>query len=660
MQKAQPIRLSAARFGIVGILNTVIDFGITNALFFLLQPSTTTQLALIAVAAFSAAAANSYFLNSRWSFSGQSQGPRVAGRFILATALGMALSTAVFLFMMRYLPLVAEMPSLALLNAARLCSVISAVAINFLSYRIWVFKDARQQQAREALPGTELPEGAWKWLSGILALGLLARLWFVWAAPVAYGDAINYSWVAWFIGHGQASVADSFWHSLFDFWQAGLVAAGLGQYAALVLASLVPGLLLVAIVFDLTRRLYGYTAARIAGIIAALHPRLVEYSVNGYAETFYLCCAVLALWGICTLWNKPRNLLAIIAAGLGLAGWILVRNEAIVFAGVAMLTGLYLGRDRIADLGPACIKVGLICLAIIVAYAAANEMIWQDHGLLRKSTNLGRQHVEMLDPQAAARETYGLAEMPVQPPEPALQRWTRNLRYTAERLPGMILSPFFLVALLLPLVYPRREPARDPAWPLLLFSAWPLLFYPFMQLEPRMLFPTLVGAIVFSAAALMPAGRWLNAVFSRSRSDSLRRAPTAAMLISLLVVLPLLASHSMKTRGYHRQVGEWLKTHMPAEVALSGDGYGYVTASAFWAGRRAEPRPWTDNPGDLGQATLASGSALVLYEDYLKRFNPELLPSLNTGMPGLILAHEFQFPDSGRVQVWLPPGKSLQ
>lgn len=655
MDKTRPIRLSAARFGIVGMLNTAIDFGMTNALFLLLQPSTSTEFTLIAVAAFLAAAGNSYFLNSRWSFGSQARDSRVAGRFIMATALGLVMSTAVFLFMVRYLPLVAEMHSLVLINCARLCSVASAVLMNFLSYRIWVFSDAGQQRAREILPGTTLPAGGWRWLTGILGLGLCARLVFAWAAPVAYGDAINYSWVAWFIGHGQASLADSFWHSLFDFWQAGLVVLGLDQYHTMVLASLLPGLLMVVLVFDLTRQLYGYTAARIAGIITALHPRLVEYSVNGYAETFYLCCAVLALWGICSLWNRPRNLPAILAAGTGLAGWILVRNEAIVFAGLALIIGLYLGRNRIAELGPACLKAGLVCLAIVLVYATANELIWQDHGLLRKSTNLGRQYVEMLDPRAAAQETYGLANIAAQAPEPALQRWTRNLRYTGERLPGIILSPLFLVALLLPLVYPRRESARAPAWPLLLFTAWPVLFYPFIQLEPRMLFPTLIGAIVFSSAALMPAGRWLNSLFSPSRRDSLRRAPAVAMVISLLAVLPLLASHSMKTRGYHRQVGEWLKTYLPAETPIIGDGYGFVTASAFWAGRRAEPRPWTDNPAELARAALASGSALVLYRDHLERFNPELLQAMDDGLPGLVLAREFQFPDSGRVQVWLAP-----
>ena len=87
MQNAQPIRLSAARFGIVGILNTVIDFGITNALFFLLQPSTTTQLALIAVAAFSAAAANSYLLNSRWSFSASESLKHAVSVTVLAFAI---------------------------------------------------------------------------------------------------------------------------------------------------------------------------------------------------------------------------------------------------------------------------------------------------------------------------------------------------------------------------------------------------------------------------------------------------------------------------------------------------------------------------------------------------------------------------------------------
>jgi len=43
----------------------------------------------------------------------------------------------------------------------------------------------------------------------------------------------------------------------------------------------------------------------------------------------------------------------------------------------------------------------------------------------------------------------------------------------------------------------------------------------------------------------------------------------------------------------------------------------------------------------------------VLYEEYLRNANPQLLPVLDDGIPGMELAARFEFPRVGRVQVWL-------
>ena len=43
---------------------------------------------------------------------------------------------------------------------------------------------------------------------------------------------------------------------------------------------------------------------------------------------------------------------------------------------------------------------------------------------------------------------------------------------------------------------------------------------------------------------------------------------------------------------------------------------------------------------------------LVLYEEYLRAANPQLLPLLDEGVPGMELAARFEFPRVGRVQVW--------
>ena len=106
--------------------------------------------------------------------------------------------------------------------------------------------------------------------------------------------------------------------------------------------------------------------------------------------------------------------------------------------------------------------------------------------------------------------------------------------------------------------------------------------------------------------------------------------------------------------GYHREIGDWLATHIPTDSGIAGDGYGYVSSSSFWAGRKGEPRLWTEDAAALATAARARQQpVLVLYEEYLRDANPQLLTVLDDGVPGMELAARFEFPRVGRVQVWI-------
>lgn len=655
----QRLTAQLTRFSLVGIANTGIDFLMTNLLFVAFRPDSMAGLTLISVLACLVAATNSYLVNSRWTFADRANQDGQIGRFVVFAGLGMVVNTAVFLFLVRYLPLLLTLDPVSNLNMAKLGGVVCALAVTFLGYRFGVFYSAsiagfrgncRLQSAAGTIPGRSL------WV--ILALALAARLLFVSIAPVVYGDAVSYSWVAWLTAHGEWRLADPFWHSLFDFWQALLLLTGIGQYPALVLASLLPGLLLIVPVYLLTRRLYGNTAALVAGLFIALHPRLVEYSVNGYAESFYLCAAMWAVWGITAIIQDGNNRHAGTLIGIALAGYFLVRNEAILLIGLLAAVVLLLALQRRFDIRLAG-KPVVLFTACVIAYMAASHTLWDQHGLFNKSSNLGKQNLETLDLGAAARETYG--EQDNVPAEQSLQntlitlavRWPANLMYTAERLPGMLLSPVIILAILLPLLVARRGKTRGDELPLLVFMIWPLAFYPLIQLEPRLLFPALIGAGIFGAAGAVAAGRLIAASLQKAPRRLAEHGVPAILLLLLLPLLPALAWNSDQSRGYHRQVGEWLAMHIPASVGIAGDGYGYVSSSSFWAGRKGEPRLWTEDAGALASAARERQQpVLVLYEEYLRDANPQLLPVLDAGIPGMELAARFEFPRVGRVQVW--------
>jgi putative flippase GtrA len=656
----QRLTTQLTRFSLVGVGNTGIDFLMTNLLFLAFRPDSMAGLTLISLLACLVAATNSYLMNSRWTFTDRANQDGQIGRFVVFAALGMVVNTAVFLFLVRYLPLALTLDPVSNLNLAKLGGVVCALAVTFLGYRFGVFysasiagfrRNCQLQPAAAPLP--------WRALGVILAVAVTARLLFVSIAPVAYGDAVSYSWVAWLTARGEWQLADPFWHSLFDFWQTLFLMTGIGQYPALVLSSLLPGLLLIVPVYLLTRRLYGNTAALVAGLFIALHPRLVEYSVNGYAESFYLCAAMWAVWGITAVVQDGRHRGALAVIGITLAGYFLVRNEAILLIGLLTAVVLLLAVRRRFDIRLAGLPVALFT-ACVIAYMAASHTLWDQHGLFSKSSNIGKQNLETLDIGAAARETYGAPDDAgaVRPPQNMLltlaARWPANLMYTAERLPGMLLSPVIILAFLLPLLVARRGKTPGDELPLLVFSVWPLLFYPLIQLEPRLLFPTLIGAGIFGAAGAVAAGRLIAASLQQAPRRLTEFGVPALLLLLLLPLLPALAWNSDQSRGYHREIGEWLAAHIPADAGIAGDGYGYVSSSSFWAGRKGEPRLWTKDAGELADAARnREQPVLVLYEEYLRNANPQLLPVLDDGVPGMELARRFEFPRVGRVQVWI-------
>ncbi|TJY39783.1 GtrA family protein [Cohnella pontilimi] len=125
----RPEQIRMAKFALVGVLNTGVDF----AVFMLLVYTFGVPSAGAQVASFSCGIANSYWWNRKWTFraAGKVNGRELL-RFVAVNGLSLACATAVLLGLQHGL---GWSPA-----AAKAVSILASLAVNYAGSRFWVFR----------------------------------------------------------------------------------------------------------------------------------------------------------------------------------------------------------------------------------------------------------------------------------------------------------------------------------------------------------------------------------------------------------------------------------------------------------------------------------------------------------------------------------------
>ncbi|TNF83142.1 MAG: GtrA family protein [Acidobacteria bacterium] len=666
------------RFALVGISNSLIDLGVTNILALLITARNEVSLLLISAVACATATLNSYFLNRRWTFR-DADGNSVPGsvaRFAVVASLSMVINTSVFLFLAKYLPTHLGLPELLAINVAKIGGIAAAMTVSFVGYRFGVFQTEEIKKFRRSFrfPSTDITSFSFQ-VGVMLAFAAAVRLGYLLLTTAVFGDAVNYSRVAGLLASGDFDEIDAFWSNLYSFWQAPFHLFGPGPVPATILASLVPGIALVVPVVWMARSLFGPRIAWLAGSLCAVHPRLVEYSCNGYAESFYLLaftCATAFLMAVV----RRGNLAAGIGWGVCFGVYAAVRPEAVaaflVSALLAVAVAWWISRGRHSDAGdgpPAlhwrrifgAVAAGVLGFAVVVGgYAAVSRATLGAPAVLQKAGNLGKRFSEQLDWEQAARETYGANGKLLAPSEESpsltataevlIRRFPRNLFYSMERMPGVLLSPVILFALLLPVFVSRaREDVGQDAvvgW----MALFPILLYPLIQVEPRLFFSILVPVHIFGAAGLVAFTRYAG---RRSGTEAMYRVLAIALVLSGIGLTAWRGAAVERSYSLHRQLASWIDDHVSDDEVLVGCGYGYISTTAFLTDNPAVARLWTNDATELAPFVRArSADWLLVYEGFLEQSNPELLEVLDSGIPGFELAFEAIDTSGRRGQVY--------
>jgi len=401
----------------------------------------------------------------------------------------------------------------------------------------------------------------------------------------------------------------------------------------------------------------------------------MEYSSNGYEVSLYLLALTSAI-ACLTAVALGRRKLAAAGSGAAFAACCAILPETVLAFGLASLACLarpsrpatdhraLSGQSR-RDLVRALLTAWLAFGLALALYAGACLVVTGRTGLHLAGFDLAAAHSRRVDPREAARDQYGRPVVAAPSGETAetLPSWaarvsrsvSQNLFYNLERLPGILLTPAPLFALLLLLLRGRRKVASPENLPLLVMLVFPLAVYVLFEIEPRRLIPILVPLQVLGAAGLLALADYL-------RRDS--RLP--GLLPALAVAVLALSAGLSAWRGLdlerqqqlHRDLAVWLARHVDRTAAIAGCGYGFVSTTGFLSGNPTAPRVWTDDPVEIQRFVDRQGLQwLILYESFLRKANPELLPVLDGQLPGFQRVFEARDHAGLRAQVFhrLPP-----
>lgn len=644
------------RFLTVGSLNTLIDFGVMNLLVWGFAVHSTKGLLVVSLVACSLATLNSFFLNKTWTF-GSRDGNRLFARFVSVSLLAMAVNISIFLFLNKYLVEKFGIGGWVGLNLAKTAGVGVASVVGFLGYRLGVFSSQSFRIYRRTFQFHSDQVTALD-LTLLVGLALLVRLAYLGLTTAVFGDAVNYSWIAHDIARGRFEQIDTFWSNLYCYWEAIFVLFGLEGSAAAITASLVPGALLVLPVTWMAGLYYGRKVALFAGSVTVLHPRLIEYSANGYSEAFYLLAVVTGTALVCHALKGERKLWQFFLAGMCFGVFYCVRNEGLILMGLMTLTLLALC-FKSRPLWPLGVFVcGFLVLSAFYVFLSTTTL--GTPGLFQKTTVLAKEFSEQTDMARSAREVYGADGSVWEDSEPKKRslrtflfalpaRFSSNAIYTLERLPGILLGPMIVFALILPLCV-RSERFSASRLPLVLLLVFPLVFYPLLQVEPRYLFLMLVPIHIFGAAGFFAFADYF---VQQVQNPKVVPALLTCILLGTAGISLWRGLDVEKGHQIHRQLAHWLKDHVEKSEVLYGCGYGYVSTTGFLSRHRTSPRVWSDNPAEVAQFVRRRGGRwLIIYEAFLKKGNPELLPILETGLPGADLMFESRSSVKGRAQVY--------
>ena len=140
LKKITNIIWQFAKYGLVGILNTLLDFGILNLLSYLTKIYQGGWLIFFNFFAFFIANINSYFWNKYWTFDkGNKNKTQEFAKFFVVSLIGYGLNSFALWTITSISPIL-NLTAAQWENIGKLIGTVFSLIWNFVGYKIFVFK----------------------------------------------------------------------------------------------------------------------------------------------------------------------------------------------------------------------------------------------------------------------------------------------------------------------------------------------------------------------------------------------------------------------------------------------------------------------------------------------------------------------------------------
>ncbi len=140
--KNNPTYIQLAKFVVVGVINTIVDFGVLNILIFATQISSGAYFSVFKGISFTAAVINSYVWNRFWTFKDtQEKNPAAQfGKFILISLVGFGINIGIASLVVNLIRPQFGMSAQLWANVGAICATAIAWVWNFTGYKLWAFR----------------------------------------------------------------------------------------------------------------------------------------------------------------------------------------------------------------------------------------------------------------------------------------------------------------------------------------------------------------------------------------------------------------------------------------------------------------------------------------------------------------------------------------